>query len=82
MSADLVAAVAVAVDVAVTAHDDGCGGRYGSRGCGRCIQGHLGIYYYVEIRGYGMFGPWATNFPVLCCRNAGKLTSRSQQLHR
>ena len=23
-------------------------------------QGHLGIYYYVETRSYGMYEPWAT----------------------
>ena len=39
-------------------------------------QGHLGIYYYVETRSYGMFGPRAPTFPVLDCRSAGKLTSR------
>ena len=38
-------------------------------------QGHLGIYYYVETRSYGMFGALATTFPVLGCRGAGKLTS-------
>ena len=35
-------------------------------------QGHLGIYYYVETRSYGMFGPRAPTFLVLGCRSAGK----------
>ena len=38
-------------------------------------QGHLGVYYYVEIRSYGMFGPRAPTFPVLGCRSAEKLAS-------
>ena len=42
----------------------------------RFNQGHLDIYYNVEICSYGMFGPRATTFLVLGCRSAGKLTSR------
>ena len=38
-------------------------------------QGHLDIYYYLETRSSGMFGPWATSFLVLGCRSAGKLIS-------
>ena len=40
------------------------------------MQGHLGIYYYVETRSYGMFGPRVPTFLVLGYRSAGKLTSR------
>ena len=39
-------------------------------------QWHLGIYYYVETRSYGMFRPQAPTFPVLGCRSAGKLAPR------
>ena len=45
--------------------------------CSMYYQGHLGIYYYVETRSYGVFGPRATTFLVLGCHSAGKLTSRS-----
>ena len=32
-------------------------------------QEHLGIYYYVEIRSYGMFEARATTYPALgCCK--------------
>ena len=40
-----------------------------------CYQGHLGIYYYVETRSYGMFDLWAPTFPVLGCRSAEKVAS-------
>ena len=40
-------------------------------------QGHLGIYYYIETRSYGMFDARATTFLVLGYRSTGKLTSRS-----
>ena len=40
-------------------------------------QEHLGIYYYVESRNYGMYMLQATAIPVLSCVSAGKLTFRS-----